>query len=397
MAGDPLAKVSPGDAFRIPAEAYNAFVDAANAKRGGLPPQVIRDWPSSPIIVQVKNITGVALDRFSVVVLGNPVFDADDNLDEFKNNIVFKVTAPGDPADRPTVAVLTTALASDSIGRAVVMGEVAVKVDVSTGQEAWKYAKCITSTTSKLAMSETPACAIVLWKQSGTGEKWAKVLVHEDLPSSGTSARWAIATDGFTAGVSTNPHTVPVQICDDDGTSPSGSDITVYFENNPTRYPNVEEDDILHIVWNDAESQWICPIQDEPVGAIKLIDAGVSIPHGWENLVSVYPNSAGRFILCDATGDASYEGVQDDHSPDYSITIYPGGTTSVTGGGCWNYALANDNTGFPGRAVTAGFLNPSDINTAKKCLTEKIPEYVITDARPPWIKFRYIIRIDNGT
>lgn len=33
MAGDPLKKVQAGDRLNIPAEAYNAFIDAARASR----------------------------------------------------------------------------------------------------------------------------------------------------------------------------------------------------------------------------------------------------------------------------------------------------------------------------------------------------------------------------
>ena len=74
MAGDPLKKIQPGDRLEIAAEAYNAFVDVVRRVRsqqtiGADPQEFLRDTT----LAKVRNLTGAARARFSVVGLDQHV------------------------------------------------------------------------------------------------------------------------------------------------------------------------------------------------------------------------------------------------------------------------------------------------------------------------------------
>jgi hypothetical protein len=412
MAGDPLEYVNPGDPLsQVQAATWNEFIDSCRrSKMRPLRGDIHRGiGHRHSCLIKVRNTTGGTLAQESVVIFDVPTVLPTNNEGEFLRDLCMDVIAPGTPSDDAVIAILAEPLVNNAIGLAYTVPLAQVKVVVSGGETAWKWAEISSTVTANMVMSESPASARIVWKESGTGTKWAVVAPIVQF-SGGTSGRWAIAQSDFEKETSPTAHHVVAQTCNKDGTSPSGSDITVYFENNPTRYPNVEEDDVFQIVWNDAKSEWMAPQQDEPVGTIKLIDAGVSIPHGWQNLTTSYPNADGRFILCDATGDASYEGTQDSHSPDYSITVYPliGGTTpyettpNAGAGLTCIYTLKMNAPSSPtttaGTSTAITGTNSTDLDRVKRCAAvEQIPPYTITDARPPWIKFRYIIRIDNGT
>lgn len=193
--------------------------------------------------------------------------------------------------------------------------------------------------------------------------------------SGGTSARWCIAQDGFTAGTTffSDPHVFPAKFCRRDGTSVTGSTFPVYLENSPYRYPNVEEGNILPIVWNDDRSEWECSVQDDPVGTGKMLIEGIP-PQGWVELTDTYPNAAGRFLMF-GSSIGEYEGTQDSHLPDYSLTVYPGGEDVSSSCLCVSNTLTSVQV--------------------MQCGTAAIPEYTVSDARPPWIQFRFILRYDN--
>ncbi len=67
MAGNPFNKVQSGQALDIPAAAYNAMIDAALANRQdqGNISAALKGSPKITGIVSVRNLTGIALDRFA--------------------------------------------------------------------------------------------------------------------------------------------------------------------------------------------------------------------------------------------------------------------------------------------------------------------------------------------
>jgi hypothetical protein len=101
MPGDDLKKVQRGQTLRIPASAYNAFIDAAADYRqrtlgiaGQYKPRDTRGG-----VILVRNDTGSAQAQFAVLGIGEIVIAPDDNEAEFRNRIVLAGVAPRWPTN----------------------------------------------------------------------------------------------------------------------------------------------------------------------------------------------------------------------------------------------------------------------------------------------------------
>ena len=97
-------RVKAGEPVRIPAAAYNAWCEAAEAHQAGnaeLCRQTSGDRPECTR-VKVRNDSGADRSRFDVLGISGPLFTPTDNLAEF-------LRAPkligATPARRPTPAV----------------------------------------------------------------------------------------------------------------------------------------------------------------------------------------------------------------------------------------------------------------------------------------------------
>ena len=170
---DPLRKVNPGDPQRIPAAAYNAFIDAArearnrqhNIRAGG-PGE---GWPAGT--VPVKNASGADVGRFGVLGLAGVLYGPDDNLEGFKNQPVLSGETP--TADHAgAFVVLLEPVADGKVGLGVVAGAVVVRVNVSNAEH--QHADVDAGSTARLA-SGVAGSAQIAWVEEGTGEKWAVV------------------------------------------------------------------------------------------------------------------------------------------------------------------------------------------------------------------------------
>jgi hypothetical protein len=123
MPGDPFKKVMPGDRLSVPAETYNALQDlvkGAKARRFDSPgPGRAPTLPNG--MIWVRNDSGNALDRFSVVGLVGSIFNpaVANELPTWQHCFVLSAAAP--LAWRP-FAVLQQPLAIGEVGRAMIMG-----------------------------------------------------------------------------------------------------------------------------------------------------------------------------------------------------------------------------------------------------------------------------------
>jgi hypothetical protein len=176
--GDAFQKVKAGDKLRMPAAAYNAFIDAAkdfqNRQRntdGSAQPGA---EPSSTVVL-VKNDSGAGLERYAVLGISGPIYTPDDNLDSFKNKLAFIGAVPTTAGYTGKFAVLLEPAANGTIVRAVVAGVVPVKVDFGDAAHGFADVKNLDSTSLK---SNAAGSAQILWKQSGTGVKWALVRLN---------------------------------------------------------------------------------------------------------------------------------------------------------------------------------------------------------------------------
>lgn len=170
MAGDFLKKVTPGDSLRIPAQAYNAFIDAARAHRERSLGQGAGEDGSRAIHMdlQVRNSTGADQDQFAVVTLGNIVLSPVDNLPLFKERPTFEAVSP---TISGRVAILQEPLKASGIGVARVLGFSVVKIQVIDAAHQW--AKMVAG--SPNLESSFGGALRIIYKEAGTGEKWALV------------------------------------------------------------------------------------------------------------------------------------------------------------------------------------------------------------------------------
>ena len=180
MPGDPFKKVLPGQRVTIPAEAWNAFVDAANyvrARRHNTESDATNEFRQTGI-VRVRNNTGVALPRFAVLALSSPIIGPAANLQEFKNKVNFEGVTPYDPVADGRFAILLEPLDVNAIGRGIVAGVTPVKLIVDP-EHLYDFAEMEPGNT--LSLRNVPhGSARVLWIDAvGSEERWAIVRLDD--------------------------------------------------------------------------------------------------------------------------------------------------------------------------------------------------------------------------
>lgn len=175
--GDPLKKVQPGHPFRMPAAAYNAFVDAAadfqrrSLNKGGVD-SCGRGYP--PGIVLIRNDSGADVGQFGVLTLGGIVIDPADNEPEFRSGPVFAGIAP--VAGKP-LAVLQEPVASEKFGRAMIYGVTPVKLNAAAGGAG--FADLISGTSATLVPAMTGPARVLWCADEGESAVWAVVCLNQ--------------------------------------------------------------------------------------------------------------------------------------------------------------------------------------------------------------------------
>ena len=179
---DPFQKVQSGQPLKIPAETFNAFLDAAQDFRSRQQSRTRDPQPTfrQTGIVKVKNSSGEDRGRFDILGIDRPIFTPTDNLDTFQNDVLLVGVVP-DKEDHPgRFCILLEPLAIDGIGLAVISGVCPVRLDVT--EESDTFAEIEHEETGFLK-SGGSGSATILWKESGTGvDKWAVVRLGDAQP-----------------------------------------------------------------------------------------------------------------------------------------------------------------------------------------------------------------------
>ena len=282
-------RVQPGDPVGKPSASFrNALVDllgrqhAAFAFNGG-------GSPGAPLvgaaeaqharreIVRVQNVSGSTIDRYGVAGIDSPLFSPSSYSDAFKAEPLLKVTTPAAGTHDGAFVVLLEPLADDAIGRAVLAGATQVQVDVADEGHAW--ADVADGDATQLA-SAPAGSAQILWKQSGTGTKWAIVrlanLCVGRLLFGKLKADW---TDSQSQ--------VSIDPCDAAGNDNGLADVDVYVQNDKTAFDpstatvagdsvdigaKVAEGTIIPYVLDD-EGDWIVPVRPHQVIVDMQVDS----------------------------------------------------------------------------------------------------------------------------
>lgn len=164
-----MRHVQDGDPLAIPARTWNEVLDLLERGRGPGP------GPASMFLntvrCLVKNNTGADLPRFGVVGIGDPLILPSDNEAEFLKHMAFS----GELAENGDFDLkwgLTVApIINQEIGVVIVQGLAFCKIDTDGATEAGPAddgdVEALTSSSCGLAR--------VLWRESGSGNKWAIV------------------------------------------------------------------------------------------------------------------------------------------------------------------------------------------------------------------------------
>lgn len=161
-AGQPLDQA-------ISARTWNAMVDLLE-DRGSKGQGDGRGFsgPDSCSYIPVKNTTGATVGKNEVVVLSTPRFSPGDNLSAFLSHKVFNATLPT-TTSRGSIGVMLERTANNAIGYAAVSGIIPVKVEiVHAAHDRADFTNTVANLKSGFSGS-----AEMLWKEAGTGVKWA--------------------------------------------------------------------------------------------------------------------------------------------------------------------------------------------------------------------------------
>ena len=282
-----LAKVSPGQPLRLTAEAFNAFVDAANGYQAS---QRSRSSETGGAVsvsgsILVRNDTGAPLERFAPVGLGAPLILPGDNLRSFQERVVVSGMAPAE--DQP-FAVLQVPLAPGALGEALITGATPAQVAVMDAAD----------TTAGIVggiLTSGSGPATLVWKNPGTGAQWAILRlggggvdrldqladVAVDAPTQGQTLVYDATEEAWKAG---SPEGLP-----------AGNDLdTLRLVNGaPTfqavlTWGQIAVRSPSHSTSGAGEPSWVTPTTDDG----KLFDPAVADAGGFGSTLGFYGGTA---------------------------------------------------------------------------------------------------------
>lgn len=180
---DRLRKVKPGDPLVIPAETFNAFIDAArfcqdhrlNQARAGLA------GSQDSNLVIVKNASGQDRARFEILGIDSPVISPTDNLDQFLDQPALIGVSPTVADHSGKFVILAEPIHSGSLGWAWLSGVCPVRIQVTNQYHS--HADIASGTPTAYLASRAHGAAQILWKEPGTGVKWAIVRLGRWTPT----------------------------------------------------------------------------------------------------------------------------------------------------------------------------------------------------------------------
>ena len=174
MGGDALRKVAPGESLRIPAGAYNAFIDAAQdfQRRQRDHSSQAKDAPQIPGTVYIRNDSGADRARYEVLGVSGPLFPIGSLDGSFRDVTALTGVVPTEAGHKGRFVVLVEPIRAGQVGRALAVGVCPVLVNWT--DPAHKYADVADGNPGYLLSSETGSAAI-LWGDFMPGLAWMLV------------------------------------------------------------------------------------------------------------------------------------------------------------------------------------------------------------------------------
>jgi hypothetical protein len=175
MAGDVFKKVRRGDPFEMPAKTFNAMIDLVRAGRAGNIGAGVTNIVESETRVLVRNDSGADRSQFNILGLDDGiVFSPTDNLEEFKYNFALAGETPDENYHTGRFCVLQVPIGNGALGEAIVSGIAVCKVNVL---QEWHTRCDVTHGSTARLESNAHGSGKILYKESGTGEKWAVIKI----------------------------------------------------------------------------------------------------------------------------------------------------------------------------------------------------------------------------
>ncbi len=211
-----MKRVQNGDEVSLSANAYNAWCDAAEDLQSRRMSQtgVARPERRVPDVVLVRNDSGADVDRYGILGIDGPIITPTDNLDEFKNRVTLKGVLPTS-AHADAFVVLLEPLADGVIGEAIISGVCQVQIDVASAADT----TCGADVDDTAKLKSGAGSNSILWKESGTGTKWAVVRIGG---GGGNILKLAKLNAALSAGSSCQ-----ASVWEGDPLADSGDDLTV--------------------------------------------------------------------------------------------------------------------------------------------------------------------------
>lgn len=187
-----MQKVEIGQLLaEFPGRTFNEIIDWIDKlRRGGdvPPPPQLPASGSSTGVIAVHNTTSQDLAPYSILGCNAPLnqpSSATDNGVQYRNPILAGATPDATDHARKFV-VLQQSVPKDNVGYGLKLGFTFVKVDVIDA--AHEFAAVKDGDTTQLT-SATSGAAEIYWKESGTGTKWALVLLGAGASAGTVKAR----------------------------------------------------------------------------------------------------------------------------------------------------------------------------------------------------------------
>lgn len=193
----------------------------------------------SPDVVTIRNDSGAGVDQFGILGLGDPIWTAADDLEAFKNDLIFKGLSP---VVLPTVASATNVLGhagrfavciepipKDGVGDALCGGIVQVQLEVDVDAD-YQFADPIAGDTNKLRAAFSGS-ARILHRPTGTGTKWGVIAIDGREQH---AERWATFTG---SGTWTKGASLTLKVLDPT-LAATGQSITAYNDFLDVEYDN---------------------------------------------------------------------------------------------------------------------------------------------------------------
>ena len=182
-----MEKVTAGSPLRIPAATFNSFIDAAQAVKDMQSKTSVQKKNTNSGLIVIENNSGGDLEAYDILGIDDPITTPTTDENRFCEYVAFGGSTPDETKHIAKWALLLEPVASGEVGRAAVNGVFPVKINVIDENHTHVEMSDGSSTLDSTFFGS----AKILWKESGTGDKWATIV----FPVSGEVFLWQATAD----------------------------------------------------------------------------------------------------------------------------------------------------------------------------------------------------------